>query len=114
VTDDGRRFRALRIGDLDEVALLQAVSRGEFATAGFRNREIRSLIFPKSGNASTDEQRRLSAQIGRRLRLLRAHGIIKKIPKTHRYQLTDRGRALTGAIHATRDASLTQLLREAA
>ena len=114
VIEDGRRFRALRIGDPDEVALLQAVARGEFATAGFRNREVRALLFPKSGAASAAEQRRLSARIGRKLRLLRAHGIIKKIPKTHRYQLTDRGRALTAELHATRDASLTQLLREAA
>ena len=109
-----RRFRALRIGDSDDVALLQAVSRGEFAPAGFRNREIRGLLFPRSATLGPDEQRRLSARVSRKLRLLRAHGIIKKIPKTHRYQLTDRGRLLTAAIHATREASLAQLLDEAA
>jgi hypothetical protein len=91
VVDSRRRFRALRIGDADDLAILHAISRGEFATAGFRNRELRLLLHPKAATAPIDEQRRLSAKIGRELRLLRAHGLIKKIPRTHRYQLTERG-----------------------
>jgi hypothetical protein len=114
VVDEGRRFRALRIGDPDDLALLQTISRGEFATAGFRNRELRRLLHPASSTAPTAAQRRLSAQISRKLRLLRAHGLIKKIPRTHRYQLTERGRLLTAALRATRDANVKQLLRDAA
>jgi hypothetical protein len=114
VADNGRRFRALRIGDAEDLAMLQAISRGEFATAGFRNRELRILLHPKSSTAPTTEQRRLSAKVSRKLRLLRAHGLIKKIPRSHRYQLTERGRLLTAALHATRDANIKQLVREAA
>jgi hypothetical protein len=114
VLDDGRRFRALRLGDPDELALLTAVSRGEFATAGFRNRELRHLLHPTSSKRTTADQRRMSARISRKLRLLRAHGLVKKIPHTHRYQLTERGRLLTAALRATRDANLKQLLRDAA
>jgi hypothetical protein len=40
----GRRVRALRIGDKDDIALLGAVSRGEWATAGFRNRDLRGIL----------------------------------------------------------------------
>ncbi len=112
VVDDGRRFRALRLGDRDDIALLESISRGEFATAGFRNRDLRGLLHAPP--ETKIEQRRLSGKMSRRLRLLRAHGIIRKIPKTHRYQLTERGRLLTAALRATRDASLKQLLREAA
>jgi hypothetical protein len=114
VVNDGRRFRGIRIGDPEDVALLQAVSRGEFATAGFRNRDLRVVLHAASDNADVRERRRLSAKVGRRLRVLRAHGLIKKVPKTHRYQLTERGRLLTAAVRATRDASIKQLLREAA
>ena len=114
VVDDGRRFRALRIGDPLDLALLEAISRGEFVTAGFRNRDLQKLLYPSSDALSPDEQRRLSAKISRLLRLLRAHGIIKKIPKTHRYQLCERGRLLTAALRATRDASLNELLGKAA
>jgi DNA-binding HxlR family transcriptional regulator len=111
---DGRRYRAMRIGDKDDLDILRAISRGEFATAGFRNREVRHLLHPSSFTAPPPDQRRLSAKVSRQLRLLRAHGLIKKVPRTHRYQLTDRGRLLTAALHATRDANIKQLLREAA
>jgi hypothetical protein len=114
VVDGNRRFRALRIGDPDDLALFDCVSRGEFATAGFRNRDIRLLLHPSSRTASCDEQKRLSSKTSRMLRLLRAHGLIKKINKTHRYQLTDRGRLLTAAARAIRDANLKQLLHDAA
>lgn len=109
-----KRVRALRIGDPDDIALLAAISRGEFVTAGFRNRDIRLLLHPKTAKADAAEVRRLAARVGRQLRMLRAHGIVQKIPKTHRYQLTAKGHALTAALTAMRSATLKQLLREAA
>jgi hypothetical protein len=114
VAEDGRRFRALRIGDADDLALLQAISRGEFATAGFRNRDVRALLHPGDSTLPSADQRRISAKVGRQLRLLRAHGLVKKVPRTLRYMLTERGRLLTAALRATRDANIKQLLREAA
>jgi hypothetical protein len=113
VLDDGRRFRALRLGDPDDLALLQTISRGEFATAGFRNRDLRRLLYSSSRRPSPDELRRLCARISRRLRLLRAHGVIRKIPKTHRYRITERGQLLTAALFAARDANVKQLLAKA-
>jgi hypothetical protein len=114
VVDAGRRFRALRIGDPDDLALLELVSRGEFKTAGLRNRDLRRLLFPTVPAADERERRRLSAKLSRKLRLLRAHGLIKRIHRTHRYQLTQRGQLLTTALRATRDANIKSLLREAA
>ena len=108
----GRRVRALRIGDPHDLALLQAVSRGEFATAGFRNRDLRRLLYPSS--AAPSDARRLAAKITRQLRLLRAHGVGQKIPKTHRYKLTRTGHLLTAALFAVREATLSQLIGTAA
>ena len=102
------------MADPDDVALLQAIARGEFAPAGFRNRDIRQLIHPTPHNASERDIRRLSAKTSRLLRLLRAHRVIRKIPKTRRYRLTDRGQLLTAALFATRTANITQLLAKAA
>jgi hypothetical protein len=114
VVDHGRRVRAMRLSDSDDVGLLEAISRGEFATSGFRNRDIRSLLHPAAANASTREVRRLASKTSRRLRLLRAHGIIRKVPKTHRYRLTARGELLTTALFATRGANIKQLIANAA
>jgi hypothetical protein len=110
----GKRARALRIGDPQDVALLQAISRGEFSTNGFRNRDLRRLLEVASFRASKTDQRRASARIGRKLRLLRAHGIIQKVPKTQRYRLSQRGQLLTAALFAARSASLKKLVGNAA
>ena len=110
--EGGHRFRALRLGAPEDLALLQVISRGALVTAGFRNRDLRLHLSSRPTTAA--DQRRLSARVSRHLRLLRAHGVIRKVPKTHRYQLTHRGRLLTAAVRATRDASIQQLLREAA
>jgi hypothetical protein len=109
----GGRVRALRIGDPHDVALLQTVARGEFATAGFRNRDLRRLLHPAGPQAPSDV-RRLTAKITRQLRLLRAHGVIQRIPKTHRYKLTPKGHLLTAALFAVREATLSQLIGHAA
>jgi len=111
---DGRRFRALRVADADDTALLQAVARGEFAAAGFRNRDIRLILHPRTASASKADQRRAAARVSRQLRLLRAHGVIRKVPKTHRYQLTEKGQLLTATLFAIREANLDQLLKKAA
>jgi hypothetical protein len=112
IIDGGRRFRAFRLWDSDDRSLLDAISRGEFATAGFGNRDLRGLLCSRSKDVVAE--RRQSAKIGRQLRLLRAHGIVRKIQKTHRYQLTERSRLLTAAIHASREACLKDLLGKAA
>ena len=110
----GRRVRAIRIGDKKDVELLQAIARGEFAINGFRNRDLRRTLEPASMNASKAEQQRASARVSRKLRLLRAHGLIQKIPKSHLYRLTQRGLLLTAALHTARSSSLKKLIGSAA
>jgi len=109
VIDRARRVRALRLGDPNDIALLEAVSRGEFAPAGFRNRDIRKLLIQTPHASSPRDLRRASGKISRQLRLLRAHGVIKKIPKTHRYRITTNGQLLTAALFATRRANIKEL-----
>lgn len=114
VIRDGRRTRALRLGDPADTELLEAVSRGEFAIAGFRNRDLRTILHPAPHDATDEQLRRLAAKTTRQLHLLREHGLIHKIQKTHRYRLTKRGELLTAALSATRNASIQQLLAKAA
>jgi len=42
------------------------------------------------GQPATDiqERRRRSSAISRKLRMLRAHGVIRKVPRTHRYHVS--------------------------
>jgi DNA-binding HxlR family transcriptional regulator len=47
--------------------------------------------------------------MSRKLRLLRAHGIIRKVPHTHRYQVTEAGRVVLVALLTAARTSLHQL-----
>ena len=89
------------------------IGRGEFTLNGFRNRDLRQHLFAFEPS-SPEATRRQSGQVTRRLRLLRAHGLIKKVPHTHRYVLTDNGRAVVVALNAARNASPRQLAELAA
>jgi hypothetical protein len=113
-TYHGRRVRALRIGQAEDVELLEAISHGEFMTAGFRNRDLRRLLYPDTQRTNKEAERRLTAKVGRQLRMLRAHGLIQKVQKSHLYRLTDKGRLLAAALFAARTASIKQLLGRAA
>jgi hypothetical protein len=109
----GRRARALNPFSGDDAKLLAAVSRGEFALKGFRNRDLRALLY--GNEASTPEAvKRQSGAITRRLRLLRAHGLIMKVTKTHRYTLTDKGRLAITALLAAKQADAAKLHQFAA
>jgi hypothetical protein len=94
----GRSVRALRPLEAEDRSLLQVVMRGEFAIHGFRNEDLRTWLFSPPTDAA--ERRRQSAKVTRQLRLLRAHGLIQKIPKTHRYSLTQQGRLTINALLA--------------
>jgi hypothetical protein len=105
-----RRVRALNPLAAADATLLEAIGRHEFLINGLRNRDVRALLYPQP--AATDaEGRRRSAAVTRQLRLLRAHGLIRKVPKTHRYLVSDAGRRALTALLAARNANADQLTR---
>ncbi len=109
----GRKLRALTPLVGKDAALLEVISRPEFQLNGLRNRDVAATLGGKAA-ADAGERQRRSARVSRQLRLLRAHGLLKKVPKTHRYQVTDRGRILLTALQAARHASTQKLVAQAA
>jgi hypothetical protein len=111
-THEGRRVRPLDLSGRDR-QLLQAIADPAFTVSGITNAALRKKLSATAWGAHrTDKQ--LSARISRHFRLLRDHGLIRKLPKRHRYHLTDKGRQLTSALDAMLSASTQQLLDIAA
>jgi hypothetical protein len=104
----GQRARALNPLATEDGRLLEAVNRGEFAINGFRNRDLRVLLYGTK-SVSKETKRRQSAAVTRKLRLLRAHGLIQKITKTHRYKLSPNGRTAITALLTARAADTSKL-----
>ena len=110
-TWQGRTVRGLRVLGEDNPLLL-AVSRGEFNLNGFRNRDLQRLLYDGKPADAAEGKRRCAA-MSRKLRMLRAHGLIKKVPHTHRYLLTDDGRVAITGISAAQHATVAQLSKAA-
>jgi hypothetical protein len=105
---NGKSVRALHPFDPQDHALLKAVNRGEFAINGLRNRDLQALLYSAATKTKSDQRRR-SAAISRKLRLLRAHGLIRKLSHTHRYQVTENGRLILNAILSAHHVTVQQL-----
>jgi hypothetical protein len=88
VTETGARIPGLRFGDVRVHALLQALLIHRLLPHGFTNRELRALIAHLLGKTIEDIT---AGKMTYDLRRLRAHGLITRIPRTRRYQITDTG-----------------------
>jgi len=109
VFSDGKRYRALDVTGKDLV-LLQAIADPKFSVDSISNRLLQQSL-DKTPWAHGLSGKKLSARIGRHLRILREHGLIKKLPKQHRYMLTDKGRKLTSALNVVLAASIEDLVK---
>ena len=65
-------------------------------------------------NGNSVKRKRSSAKVSRLLRLLRAHGIVKKVPKTHRYVVCVKSQDAMLALLAARKADPKTLAAKAA
>jgi hypothetical protein len=111
VEEDGRRYRALQPWSPKDGPLLDLLNDGAWLLNGLRNCDLRARLFP--GEHTPEEDRRLAARVSRLLRLVRAHQLIEKMPKSHRYQLTTRGREIITALQTARRTNLDALLKAA-
>lgn len=68
-----------------------------FMIRGFTNQEIRRAINKKEPDTSKERGR-----MTRTLAKLRAHGLIRKIPHSRRYVISDKGRRVLGGLIETK------------
>jgi hypothetical protein len=108
-----RKVRAINPLASDDAALLTAVLDPKFTVNGLRNRDLVAMLWSSPAKNDT-ERRRRSARVTRQIRLLRAHGLIHKVPKTHRYTVSDTGRKTVTALLAARNANTEFLTTNAA
>lgn len=88
--------------------MLSVISRGEFLIHGFRNQDVRKILYPGS-DTNPDTKRKACAQISRRFCLLRAHNVIYKVTKTNQWYLTKRGKIAASMVSKLRESNLLEL-----
>jgi hypothetical protein len=85
---DTQRAAALRLGDRRVLALMQTLCLFALSPTGFRHRDVRTPIAQFLGR---HPDQYAAGRITYDLRRLRLHGLINRVPHSHRYRLTDRG-----------------------
>src|SRR3989442_1508329 len=85
---EGQRASALRFGDARVQALLSVLVLFSFQLRGFTNREMRALLAQLLG---LDPAHYPVGRMTYDLRRLRLHGLIERIPKSHRYDVPPAG-----------------------
>lgn len=108
-----RSFRALNPLNPDDIRLLTLVSKSEFVLSGLRNADVRRELYGEDP-ADAKERRRRSSSVSRKLAMLRAHGILKKVSKSHHYRVTEKGRQALTALLAAANATISELTKLAA
>jgi DNA-binding HxlR family transcriptional regulator len=94
---NGQRAAALRTTDLRVLALWHLLVWFRLLPCGFTNRDLREQLAVLTGQMPHSiTQGRMTYD----LRRLRLHGMIERIPKTHRYRVTEFG--LRAALFFTR------------
>jgi hypothetical protein len=89
ITVDGQRAAALRFEQERVQALLSALVVFSLLPTGFSNRDLREHLAPLLGLAPSQLP---PGRMTYDLRRLRLHGLIERLPRTHRYHLTPDGR----------------------
>jgi hypothetical protein len=85
VTIGAERAAALRFPDTRTMALLNAIVLFCLLPRGFSNRDLRERVAPLLAKTPAEIS---PGSMTYDLRRLRLHGLIERIPKTHRYKLT--------------------------
>jgi hypothetical protein len=105
VQQQGRRYRALQPVSPRESRLFEIICQGRFLLNGFRNKDLRHCLPPPPNI----DLRRYALRIGRQLQLLRAHGLIFKVAKTHYYRITKKGHEVMATAIKFRTADMALL-----
>ena len=108
-----RRRRALQPLSPHDQALFLAALRGEHHLHGLRNQDLAQSLCPSPAKDRA-ERRRHSARITRLIHLLRAHGLLAKVPRARRYRITLNGHRLMNAAIYVRYKHLHKELSEVA
>jgi hypothetical protein len=107
IDKNARRARALNPAAGPDGELLRCLACGEFLLNGFRNRDLRAKLYKTT--ADDKERRQQAGAITRKLALLKAHGLIVKVQKTHRYRLSAAGSRITTALATAYEADVNRL-----
>ena len=114
VVKEGKRYRGLNPWQQEDYRMLMFLAKGENAINGFRNHDFRKWLYPESEQADGVQLKKYSGRTTRRIKLLRVHGLIRKVPRANRYVLTEKGQKFSCSLMTASALDITALTEMAA
>ena len=93
----GKTVTGYNVWSKETMHLFETISDGKYLIRGFTNKDIRSILYPQS-----QSDKKVRGNMSRTPSKLRAHGLIRKIPHSRKYLVTDKGRRVMGALIETK------------
>ena len=98
IRKDGQSYRGLNPWQEQDHQVLRFLAQGQQALNGFRNKDLRRWLYPASDDADPRQRRRCAGRTTRCIKLLRVHGLVRKVAKENRYTLTAKGQKFASAL----------------
>lgn len=114
VKKKGKTYRGLNPWQEQDYKLLTFLAKGEHAINGFRNKDLRRWLYSGSEAILKQERKKYSGRTTRRIKLLRVHGLVKKVAKENRYTLTAKGQKFASALMTASAVDIKGLTKIAA
>lgn len=112
VVVSGRGHAGFNPASPADVRLFQAVLAGANLLHGFRNADIRTALY--GATEDVGERRRQGHAVGRMLKRLHVRGLIVKVPRSHRWHVSQKGHRVLGAVVQLYHHGIPAALRTAA
>lgn len=109
-----KNYRGLNPWQEQDYQLLSFLAKGENALAGFRNKDLRRWLYPEPEDVGKQQHRKYAGRTTRRIKLLRVHGLVKKVAKENRYMITAKGQRFACALMCASAADIKGLTELAA
>ena len=109
-----KKYRGLNPWQKEDYRLLMFLAKGENTLNGFRNHNLRKWLYPESEQVPPDERKKYSGRTTRRIKLIRAHGLVRKVPRANRYVLTEKGHKFSCALMTVSSLDIKELTEMAA
>ena len=90
----GKIFTGFNVWEQSTFRLFCELSNASYLIRGFTNADIRNAILETHDASLPKNRNRMTRTIAK----LRAHGLVKKVPRSIRYLLTDKGRRVISAL----------------
>ena len=114
IRKNGKRYRGLNPWQAQDYQLLSFLAKGEHALNGFRNKDLRRWLYPESEDVDKQRHRRYAGRTTRRIKLLRVHGLVRKVARENRYRLTAKGQKFACALLSASAVDIKGLTERAA